>query len=361
MGRTDMALGDVARRTFVSSLVVLGVAVFALLLWKARLVVTLLFFAVVLASTMRAGVERLQRRGVPRAAGIAAHYLALAGVLALLLWLAAPRALTQIQDAVGTVPTTKAQVAQQARASHGLKRQVLLAVERRLRTLPSVGDLVNPAIELTRRIVETIVGIFFVLAAAAYWVYERDRVERLVLSLVPPRRRRLVSDTWNLVDLKLGAFVRGQLLLVLLVGTVLSLAFWAIGEPFWLLLGPFAGLVELVPVVGPLAAGALAVGVGLTATWHVALAAALVVLGVRLLEDYVVVPRVLGDAVGLSPLIVLVAVAASGIVLGGVAVLLAVPLAAVIATVVEVTLLKRDPAKQEVPSLLFPAKDAESA
>jgi predicted PurR-regulated permease PerM len=329
-------------------------------LWKARIVVILLFLAIVIASSIRSGVDLLHRHRVPRALGIAVHYAGVAAAIALLLWLAAPRALSQVQDAIGTVPTTRAEVKRQADASHGLRRQVLLAVERRLQKLPSVGEVVDPAIEVTRKLVEIVVGIFFVLAAAAYWIYERDRFERLVLSLVPPRRRRVVADTWRLLDLKLGAFVRGQVLLVLLVGTVLSLAFWAIGEPYWLLIGPLAGIVELVPVIGPLLAGIFAVAVGLTASWHVALAAALVVLGVRLVEDYVVVPRVLGDAVGLSPLIVLVAVAASGIVLGGMAVLLAVPLAAVLGTVVDVALLKKNPADQDVPTVLFPARDAEA-
>jgi hypothetical protein len=60
-----------------------------------------------------------------------------------------------------------------------------------------------------------------------------------------------VRDTWNLIDLKLGAFVRGECLLILLVGTVLSLLFFAIGLPYWLLIGAFAGLVEIVPVIGP--------------------------------------------------------------------------------------------------------------
>src|SRR4030095_17228955 len=95
--------------------------------------------------------------------------------------------------------------------------------------------------------------------------------------------------------------------------------------PIGLLVGVFAGIVELVPVIGPLAAGALAVGVGLTQSVGVALAAGLAVLIVRLLEDYIVIPRVLGDAVGLSPLIALVSVARSAVLFGGFAVLLAVP------------------------------------
>ncbi len=360
MARGDNGTGDVARRTFVSALVVLGVVALALVVWKARLILMLLFFAIVIASAMRSGVDYLHARGVPRAAGIAVHYLALAGVLALLLWFAVPRALTQVENAIGAVPATRADIARQARQSHGLKHQVLVAIERRLKRLPKASELVDPAVKVTRKALELVVGTFFVLAAAAYWIYERDRLERLVLSFLPPRRRRIVSDTWNLVDLKLGAFVRGQSLLVLLVGTVLSLVFWAIGEPFWLLVGPFAGIVELVPVLGPLVAGALAVAVGLTASWKTALLAAVAVLVVRLLEDYVVVPRVLGDAVGLSPLVVLLAVAATGVVLGGVAVLLAVPLAAVCGTLIDVVVLRKDPSKADVPTLLFPAKDAEA-
>ena len=360
MARADSSTGDVARRTFVSALVVLGLLVFAALIWKARLVVMLLFLAIVLASAMRTGVDALRRRGVPRAAGIAIHYLILAGLIALLLWFAVPRALNQVQHAIGSVPAAKADIARKADNSTGFKHEILVGVQHRLERLPRVEALVDPAVEVGRKAVEVIVGIFFVLACAAYWIYERDRLEKLVLSFVPPRRRRVVADTWNLVDLRLGAFVRGQSLLVLLVGTVLSLLFWAIGEPYWLLVGPFAGLVELVPVIGPLVAGVLAVAVGLTASWQVALGAGVAVLAVRVFEDYVVVPRVLGDAVGLSPLVVLVAVASSGIVLGGMAVLLAVPLAAVVGTILDVVVLRKDPRDADVPTLLFPAKDAEA-
>jgi predicted PurR-regulated permease PerM len=83
------------------------------------------------------------------------------------------------------------------------------------------------------------------------------------------------------------------------------------------------------------------------------------VLGVRLAEDYLVVPRVLGHAVGLSPLLVLVSVTGVGILFGGYAVVLAVPLAAVFVTLVDVIIRERNPAEEEVPAVLFPAKEAE--
>ena len=151
-----------------------------------------------------------------------------------------------------------------------------------------------------------------------------------MLSLLPRRKRKVVRDTWDLIDLKLGAFVRGELLLIALVATALSLAFWAIGLPYWLLVGIFAGIVEIVPVVGPLAAGAVAVAVGATVSWHTAILAGVAVLVVRLLEDYIVIPRVLGHAVGLSPLLVLVSVTSVTVLFGGFAILFAVPIAAVV-------------------------------
>jgi predicted PurR-regulated permease PerM len=194
-----------------------------------------------------------------------------------------------------------------------------------------------------------------VFAVAAYWIFERDRTIGLVQSLIPREHRRVTRDTWILIDQKLGAFVRGELVLIVFVAIVLSLSFWAIGLPYWLLVGTFAGIFEIVPVIGPLVAGVLAVGVGLTQSWHVALFAGLIVLAVRQLEDYLIVPRVLGHAVGLSPLVVLVSVTSVGILLGGFYVLLAIPIAAVLATLVDVVLRNVDPAAEEVPALMFTA------
>ena len=120
------------------------------------------------------------------------------------------------------------------------------------------------------------------LACAAYWIFEREHAIRLVTSLLPRPRRKVVRDTWDLIDAKLGAYVRGQALLITLVATTLSLIFWAIGLPFWLLVGVFAGFVEIVPVIGPLTAGAVAVGVGLTESIQLGVAAGVIVLVVRL-------------------------------------------------------------------------------
>jgi predicted PurR-regulated permease PerM len=346
-------MGAVARRAATITLVAGGIIVLALALWKVRLVVALLFLGFVVAAAMRPGIDWLQTRAhVPRGIGLLAHYLVVFGVIAVVLWVFVPRAIDQVQGATST-----SEIHQQAAHSTGIKHDILTGIEKRLKRLPSGANLIHPAVEITKTAFEVFIGIFFVFAVAAYWIFERDRAIGLVQSLVPRDHRRVTRDTWVLIDQKLGAYVRGSLLLVVFVAVLLSAGFFAIGLRYWLLIGVFAGVVELIPVIGPLAAGALAVGVGLTQSWHLALFAGLIVLGVRQFEDYVVVPRVLGHATGLSPLLLLFSVTAIGILLGGFYVLLATPITAVLVTLVDVVVRDIDPAEEEVPALLFTQRE----
>ena len=351
-------MAETAKRAAVVTLVIVGIVVLVLALWRLRLVIALLFLAFVLAAAMRPTVDALARGGLPRVGGIVLHYVALIGIVVGFLWAVVPRAIDQVEQAV---PETRSELSEEAEGSTGWRHDVLVGLRDRLAELPTTDRLVDPAVEVTLTVLEVALGIFFVLASAAYWIFERDRAEDLVCSMLPRSRRKKVRATWELIDAKLGAYVRGQALLILLVGTVLSFAFWAIDLRYWLLVGAFAGVVEIVPVIGPLAAGALAVGIGFTDSWKVALAAGLIVLVVRLIEDYVVIPRVLGDAVGLTPLVVLVSVTACGILFGAFAVILAIPAAAVAATLLDVIVRNRDPSEEDVPTVMFPAKDAESA
>ncbi len=205
------------------------------------------------------------------------------------------------------------------------------------------------------------IGIFFVFASAAYWIFERNRGIALVVSLLPKEKRRVVRDTWDLIDLKLGAYVRGQLILIVAVATVLSLC--VLGDrPA--LLAPHRGICGCRgdhprhrAATWP---GRSRSESGSTESWQLGLAAGLIVLvgasagglprdpeGSRRRSRALAAPRArLGDR-DRAPF-------------GGFAVLLAIPLAAVAATLVSVIVLEKDPAEEEVPTVLFPAKDAES-
>lgn len=363
-GGVDLALaedepgGDLSRlaaRVAVGTLVVVGIVLAVVLVWEARLVVALLFSAIILAATIRPGVDWLASRGIRPGIGVVLHYAVLIALLGVALWLVVPAAVDQVQGALGD----QHRLRDEAQQSTGIKHDILIALDRKLNDLPSGSRLIDPAFEYGRIAFEVIIGMFFVFAASAYWILERQRAVDFVCSLLPRPKRKTVRDAWTLIELRLGAFVRGQAILVVIISTVLSACFWAIGLPYWLLVGVFAGVVEVVPVIGPLVAGILAVGVGLSVSAHLAVLAAVVVIGVRLLEDYVVIPRVLGHSVGLSPLIVLVSVTTVGLVFGGFAVILAVPIASILVTLIDIVIREKDPAEEPAPSVLFPAKDIE--
>src|SRR5262245_21198606 len=211
---------ETAKRAFVAAVVVVAVVATALALWKLKLLISLLFLGIVISAAMRPGVEWLARRHVPRAVGIALHYLGLLAFVALLLWLAVPRALAQVQEALGVdgIPTSAGDLERAKHNSTEIKHQALVWLQGRLQELPSAGQ----AFSIGTLAMEVVIGIFFTFAVAAYWIFERERAIGVVSSLVAPRRRRTVRDTWHLIDLKLGAYVRGQGLLIVAVGIVLS-------------------------------------------------------------------------------------------------------------------------------------------
>jgi predicted PurR-regulated permease PerM len=347
----DESLSHVALLTLVCGAVVLAVTAVTLALWEGRAVMLLLFLAYTLGAAMRPGVDSLMRAGVPRALALIGHFALLFALVALLLWLIVPIAFDQTQQALADAP--RAQAATDQGLIHSVREQALSSLESKLREI-SEPDTALSALVGT---LAALAGVAFTLAAAAYWVIERDRLVNLVLAVIPHEKRTTVRDTWLLIDLKLGAVIRTKLLLVLMTATVLSFAFWVIGLPYFLLVGVFAGIVEILPVIGPLIAGLTAVAAGLTVSWKLGLAAAVVVYGLRIVQDYVINPRLFGRAVHLPPLAVLLAVSAVALLLGPWWVPLAIPLTAVVSTLLDVLVWKSDPAEEEVPTVLASTDD----
>jgi predicted PurR-regulated permease PerM len=338
----------VARTWAVVTLVSGSIVVAAVVLWALRTVLVLMLVAFTIAVGMRKSVEWLRGRGVPASVAILLHYAVLLGLLALVLVFVVPAALDEVRAALGAVPPSPTDVHERVQGSSGVRREVLSAVERALRRAPTQSQLVHPLVQAGRTILTIAGGVAFTLAVAAYWLVERERALRLIGELLSPAKRQVVLDTWLEVELRLGAYLRGVSIMVVLVSTVLSACYFLLGVPYPLLLGPFSGVIEIVPIVGPLLAGVAAIGVALTVSVRLALETTLVFIGFRLIQDYVINPRVIGGAVDLPPLLVLLSASTVGVALGPAAVALATPLAAICVTVAEVALGRRRAAGSSV-------------
>jgi hypothetical protein len=188
-----------------------------------------------------------------------------------------------------------------------------------------------------------------VLAIGFYWTMDVPRLERTVLSLLPVARRPQVLEVWREIEFKLGAFVRGQGLAMLLVGIISGIGYYLIGLPNVLVLAVLAGLLEAVPLIGPIIVAALAALLAIPQ----GLTAVLLVLGFSALlqqfESVVLVPRIMNHTVGISALAGLFAILAFGTLYGVLGVFVAIPLAVVVQVLLDHLVINPEPTP-EVPA-----------
>ena len=180
--------------------------------------------------------------------------------------------------------------------------------------------------------VGTLVGLLVIPVIAYYLLAEFDDVKRAILGWVPRPYQRRVAEKAAVVDELVSGFVRGQLLVCLLLGLLYGAGFAAIGVDLAIGIGFASGLLAIIPYVG----GAFALGSAsllCLLEWGVDLHLALVVgwyLVVQTLEGFVLTPRIVGRSVGMHPVTVIVALLIGGDLLGFLGLLIAVPLAAVV-------------------------------
>ena len=318
---------------------VVGVVVLALGIWRLRSLVVLLLLALTFAAAIRPGVDWLRRHRVPQPLAILSFFVFTGAIVVLFFWLAIPPAIHQVTEALNQRTVDGAAV----RNSTGIRHDVLVWVDAHLSQLPSGTQVLHPVAAYGHKATDAVVAVFFTLAATWYWVSERDSMISLLTSLAPTEKRERARKTFLAIDERLGAYTRLKFLMIFVIGALLSGGFYLIGLPYWLLVGGFVSLLEIVPVIGPLIGAVLVVVVGLPASLHVALLGLLVLFLVRTFQSYVINPHIMGHSVGLSPLVTLVSVAAVGLLFGAFAVILAIPTISAVATLIDVFVFDREP------------------
>lgn len=193
------------------------------------------------------------------------------------------------------------------------------------------GEFAGRVVEIIARAVTAVVDIVLVLVLALYLLVSAERIRAFLLRLVPAGQRRAAERVELETVRVFGAYVRGQLLLALIVGVLSTAAYGILGLDYWLILGVFAGIMELVPFIGPIVAGAAAAGVALFQPFPLVLWVIAAATLIQQVENHLLVPRISGGAVGLHPLAVLLAVLFAVEAFGILGALFAVPVVGVIA------------------------------
>jgi predicted PurR-regulated permease PerM len=321
----------------------IGVIILAYLMVRLMVyvnpVVPPLLIAVAVVYLLNPLVSALERRGVPRVAGAGIVYILFLCIVALVISLLVPVVTRQVSqvidhfpdylaDAQATISRLAARFGQEPdfRLDAEQVREWLSAGENR----QAVTRYLTGLRSVTNSVISGLIIIVLGPVMAFYLLVDLPRLRRGAMALIPPGRRDEIRGLMDRIGQAVGGFFRGQLLVALFVGVASSIGLWAIGLPFWLLVGMVAGIFNLVPLVGPFIGGGLAViialvsGEPLTAVW-----AALVLLAVQQIDNHLISPNVMGRTVQLHPVVVMLALLVGASFAGLFGMLVIVPLVAV--------------------------------
>lgn len=319
------------RRVDISYKTVLFISAFLGLLWvlyTIREVIILLFVALIFMSALHPVVAKLVRWRVPKVLAIVLTYIAILGVLALLVTLI-------------VVPLSEQMSSLSRNLPHALDSMLPPEINRSV-LQNQIGDITKNVLGLTLLIVNNIVGVISVFVVTFYLLLERDNLESYILQFFAqsePKQKKAKAMI-NVVSDKLGAWVRGQLFLSFTIGVTVYLVLGLInlvyppGIPYTIPLAILAGILEVVPTIGPIVAALPALALAYTVSPILVGVVAASYFLIQQLENHYLVPQVMKKAVGLNPLLVILAVAAGSQLLGIAGALLAVPFSVAVQEIV---------------------------
>ena len=330
-------------------IIVLLLAVAALLwiIYKLTTVLLLLVLSIFFAYLVAPLVDLVERpvriggreRKMPRGLAIGVVYLFLFTVVGAGIYFLMPQFAAQFpefkQQATAyykTITTTSDRINQyfmQHRMPEGVVKAVNNTV---LGLIEKGGEIASAAFERMLGMIIFLPWLVLIPILAFFLLKDADSFRRSALAMLPRGRLRWRGDElFQDINSTLAAYIRAQLTACVLIGAICSIGFALIGLPSPLVLGLIAGMLEFVPLVGPLV---VAILVALLALLHSGLGMAFVVLlflGVlRVVQDYVIYPRIIGQGIHLHPLAVILAILAGAEIAGVAGIFLAIPAIAIL-------------------------------
>jgi predicted PurR-regulated permease PerM len=310
-------------------LVVVAVGLVVLyLLWDILSIFILAaFFAFVLNP-----IVGLFERKIPRFFAITSVYLLLVIIAIIVVGSLAPLISHQFKSFVNALPTYFEKIRDIADPAH----RHYLAIPDRWQPIVNqiLAELQSWAVRLAKQIAPTLVKFFtsfltilFIPLLAFFMLLGSKGYKEMFIALIPQQHRPTIEDLLRCSSMALWNFIKGEIVLMAVVGTLVGVGLHIIGMPYATIFGILAGLLEVVPSLGPTVTTLIVVIIGLAINPWLSLKGGLVTVVVQLLENYLIAPSVMSKALGLDPVTVILAVLLGGM-LGGIkGVLVAIPLA----------------------------------
>lgn len=313
---------------------ILGVILGLWFLYAIRDIVLLFFIVIVLVVALAPVVEKLQEH-MPRGLAVGLVFIVLLALFSLIVGLLIPPVIGQVTELTHNLPFYSQRIEQLINQlqietiDQSSAQEIVQQLSRALSTIST------SLVQVTINLLGGLVNVFTVLVLGFYLLLEERGIRKMFLAFLPVEHKVDIINALNKVGVKLGAWLRGQLLLMVIIGLVTGIWTSALGLPYALTLALWAGLTEVIPYVGPIIGGIPILIIAFLDSPIKAIIAIVLLAITQQVESNFIVPKVMQRSVGLSPVIVILALLIGGKLFGIAGTILSVPVAATIAVVIE--------------------------
>ena len=292
---------------------ILFVAAFWLII-KIREVLIAIFVSYILMAAISPYADFLRKLHVPKPIAILIPYLVAIAVFVLLVLSLLPFFISQIETLFAQLPSY---------INDAIKTFNLSINQEQINSFAAIG--IGNAFSITGKFFGGVFSAVSVFVISFYLLVYKETVRDNLASLFPKHSRAKVINTMVQAEDKLGSWLRGQIVLSGFIGVFTWVILTMLGLPFALPLAAVAGILEIVPTIGPTVAAVPAIIVALTISFPTAIIILISYILLQFFESHVLVPRVMQKAVGLNPIVIIIAIITGGRLLGPIGALLAIP------------------------------------
>lgn len=326
---------DFTRRMLKTVAALTGTAILLAVLWAAREALLLIYVSALIAMGFSPIVRVLERpRRVPRWLAILAIYIVIVGTIVAIGLLIIPPLVAQAASPWAGLPAQF-----NAFQTFLIKHRLMVhrvTLEEAVQNAPSGtgGNAVGSVLVAISSLIGGVFGLITILILSFYLLIEARPMFDSLMQFVPAGRRADVATAARQAVIKVSAWLRAQFVLAGVMGVFVAIGLYLLDVPYFYVIALVAAIGETIPIVGPVIGGIAAVGVALTVSPQLALMVGVYFLVLHQLEANVLVPKIMERQVGVSPVVVMVALLIGGSLWGLVGAILAIPTAAIISVIV---------------------------
>ena len=270
---------------------------------------------------------------IPRWAAILLIYVMILGVMVGTAAVLVPAIATQARQLAEQLPLLLDR-ARGVMLAYGIEPPEI-SVEAIMQQLPGTSNMAGAVVLTTFNLLGGVFGVVAILGLSYYLLVESTSLVGTLVRLFPRAQRPTIRVAAAEITAKVSAWLAMQGLLALIIGVTTAVGLWLLGLPYIHVFALIAAAGELIPFVGPILAAIPAIVLAASISWPLALATATFFLLQQQLENHVLVPKLMGDHVGLSAALVIVAILLGGSLLGMLGVILAIPTAAIVQVILQ--------------------------